>query len=242
MGGNYSVNSRAVGELLTAAKYVADHSVHRDNMTPDGVDDYSASLAQMQQTASPGSAGSEILPTHFGGELERIRYVLRDIKKTPQWYGGSGWGVQDRNVGQAVLVNSTTPTAIYGTTVPALEVDSGLEIVTAVEVLQNTGAVQTMTIDVLYGASVIYSAPTGWNSSASGVGFLLRAHALCRGTPNLLYSCGEVVGSPNGHQFRSSPRLGAVTTTSQVLQVRVTLGVASSAFRVVHAHTQVWRL
>lgn len=242
MGGNYSVNSRAVGELLTAAKYVADHSVHRDNMTPDGVDDYSMSLAQMQQVASPGSSGSEILPSHIGGELERLRYVLRDIKKTPQWYGGSGWGVQDRNVGQAVLVNSTTPTAIYGTTVPALGTDSGLEIVTAVEVLQNTGSDQPMTVEALYGEAVIYSAVTGWHSSATPAGFLLRAHALCRGTPNLLFGCGEVVGSPNGHQFLSSPRLGAVTTASQVLQVRITLGVASSAFRVVHAHTQVWRL
>ena len=241
MGGNYSVNSRAVGELLTAAKYVADHSVHRDSMTPAGVDDYSASLTQMRQTSSPGNSGSEILPTHLGGEIERLRFVVQDMKRTAQWYG-PGWGVQDRNVNQSVLSNSTVPTAIYGTTVPAISTTGGFQIMTGIEVLQNTGSVQQAIFEVLYGTASIFSVLNGFNSSATHGGMILRAHILARGTANLVYGAGESLGSPNGRSFASNPRIGVTTTTPQVLQVRVQLMTASPLFVCTHTHTEVWRL
>ncbi len=86
MPGNYSHTNLMDGEVLTANKYNADHQNHITNATPQGLDDYSATVAQMQTTTDPGEVGTENLPTSTAGELERIRQVLQEIKGTPQWY------------------------------------------------------------------------------------------------------------------------------------------------------------
>lgn len=50
------------------------------------LDDYSASVAQMQTTVDPYPSGTESLPTTGQGELERLRYQIREIHGRIYWY------------------------------------------------------------------------------------------------------------------------------------------------------------
>lgn len=80
MPGNYSHINRASGTILTAAIYNQDHQNHINNMTPDGVDDYSQNLTAMRAATDPGETGSESFATSLAGEIERLRFAIQDIK------------------------------------------------------------------------------------------------------------------------------------------------------------------
>lgn len=86
MPGNYSHNTITNGTVLSDTRYNADHQNHIDNHTPLGLDDYSANVAQMQSTVDPGEVGSESLATSTAGELERIRFAIKEIRGTAHWY------------------------------------------------------------------------------------------------------------------------------------------------------------
>lgn len=86
MPGLYSHTSRATGITLTAAIYNADHQNHIDNQTAQMTDDYSVDNTQMQATADPGEVGTESKATSLAGELERLRFALKEIKQSAQWY------------------------------------------------------------------------------------------------------------------------------------------------------------
>jgi hypothetical protein len=86
MPGLYNHTSRAVGLTLTANIYNSDHINHITNHIPTMMDDYSINAAQMQTTADPYPAGAESLATSLAGEIERIRYVIKQITGKAQWY------------------------------------------------------------------------------------------------------------------------------------------------------------
>ena len=102
MPGLYSITNRISGELITAAKYNADHQVHVDNQTTQMTDDYSSSIGQMRVQSDPGGLGSESLATSLAGEIERLRYAIANVKGTTYWYepstaevAGLAFGVWD---------------------------------------------------------------------------------------------------------------------------------------------------
>jgi hypothetical protein len=78
--------------VLTASIYNADHVNHITNGVPAQLDDYSVNAAQMQLTADPGESGTESLATNLAGELERSRFMLKEIGSLiqgatlTQWY------------------------------------------------------------------------------------------------------------------------------------------------------------
>src|SRR3990167_8035876 len=82
----YSITSRATGTTLTAAIYTADHQAHADNQTPENTDDYSTNAAEMQATSAPDPAATESLATTMDGELQRVRYIIKQITGRSQWY------------------------------------------------------------------------------------------------------------------------------------------------------------
>lgn len=92
MPGNYSHTTRATGTILTAAIYNGDHQNHIDNQTPAGTDDYSINASQMATVSDPGESGSESLPTSLGGELERLRFIIAEMKNASLWYRSSEKG------------------------------------------------------------------------------------------------------------------------------------------------------
>ena len=87
MGGNYSLLVvEADGNLITAANRNAEHQNHINYATPAGLDDYSSSVAQMKQNTDPGEAETESLAKSIGGELERLRFAVKEVKGTTEWY------------------------------------------------------------------------------------------------------------------------------------------------------------
>lgn len=84
--GLYSHNTRATGLTLTAAIYNTDHQNHIDNHNTEQVDDYSTNVGQMQTQTDPGENGSESQATTLAGELERLRFILAEMKGTQYWY------------------------------------------------------------------------------------------------------------------------------------------------------------
>lgn len=116
MPGNYTLRKTYVdGDVLDASDYVADHQQHIDNQTPQGTDDYSANVTQMRTVTSPGTDNAESLAMSTAGELERLRYVIKDIKSklngsaVTQWYTtGYTTTPQDGSVTLAKLADGAT--------------------------------------------------------------------------------------------------------------------------------------
>ena len=87
MPGNYSkVKTVITGEIITALDRNAEHDNHITFSTPASHDDYSQDLTEMRSTVDPYPAGVESLPTTLAGELERMRYLLKQITGQAEWY------------------------------------------------------------------------------------------------------------------------------------------------------------
>lgn len=93
MAALYSHTTRATGLTLTAAIYNADHQNHIDNGVPLQQDDYSVNVGQMQTNTDPGEVGSEVLATTLAGELERLRFMIKEITDKAQWYSRPDIGI-----------------------------------------------------------------------------------------------------------------------------------------------------
>jgi hypothetical protein len=88
MGATFSRLKNWIAEVLTNADLNAEIDNILTYLTPAGVDDYSATVAQMKIQTSPGAQGSESLATSMGGELERLRYVIQRLigSSATYWY------------------------------------------------------------------------------------------------------------------------------------------------------------
>ena len=103
------------GSILTTSKYAADHQNHITNQNPTGTSSHASSIPDMQLSTDPGDVGSESLPGSLAQELERIRFVLKEIKSNvngsavAQWYS-KGWtaGVANGSITTAKLATSAT--------------------------------------------------------------------------------------------------------------------------------------
>jgi hypothetical protein len=84
--GLYSHTTRAAGTVLTAVIYNADHQNHITNLNPTLIGGYSDSVGQMRTVSDPGLAGTEILASSVAGEFERMRYAIKRLAYTDQWY------------------------------------------------------------------------------------------------------------------------------------------------------------
>jgi len=82
----YTHITRSNGTILTASIYNTDHQNHIDNNIPASIDDYSATIAIMQTVTDPGEVSTESPATTLAGELERIRFAIKEMKGTAQWY------------------------------------------------------------------------------------------------------------------------------------------------------------
>lgn len=50
------------------------------------IDDFSATVAAMQATTTPGAIATESLATNLQGEIERLRFVINRLIGSTQWY------------------------------------------------------------------------------------------------------------------------------------------------------------
>lgn len=82
--------SWSTGQQLTASDLTTSFTtVGVTNDTPTCMDDYSSNAAQMNLTTDPYPSGAASLATNMAGELERIRYVIKDLTGWSQWYAHS---------------------------------------------------------------------------------------------------------------------------------------------------------
>ncbi|HEX7128332.1 MAG TPA: hypothetical protein VF406_21475, partial [Thermodesulfobacteriota bacterium] len=79
--------TRVDGEVITAAKYMADQIQHATENRPTSIDDASTDVTAFRTTKDPGAVGSEALPVTLEEELHIIRHVIRLLKPgATQWY------------------------------------------------------------------------------------------------------------------------------------------------------------
>lgn len=92
MGATFSRLKNWIAEVLTYADLNAEIDNILNNLGPAGVDDYSTNVAQMQSTTDPGEVGTESLATSLAGEIQRLRFAIKEIKGTgaAQWYSSVG--------------------------------------------------------------------------------------------------------------------------------------------------------
>lgn len=85
--GNYSLLSTATeGATITHGDRNAEHQNHINNANFVALDDYSANNSQMQAVTDPYPSSVESLATSGSGELERLRYLIKQITGEAQWY------------------------------------------------------------------------------------------------------------------------------------------------------------
>lgn len=96
-GATFSRLKNWTTEVLSHADLNAEIDNILNNLGPQGVGGYSATAAQMKITTAPGSTNSESLATSLAGELERIRYVLKDMKgaNATNWYDSANTTLTD---------------------------------------------------------------------------------------------------------------------------------------------------
>ena len=86
MPGLYTHTTRATGTTLTADIYNTDHQNHITNADAANLGGHSANATQMQATADPGEVSSESLASSIADELERLRFAIKEMRNTSQWY------------------------------------------------------------------------------------------------------------------------------------------------------------
>ncbi|MEO0215654.1 MAG: hypothetical protein ABIL14_01385 [candidate division WOR-3 bacterium] len=110
MPGNYSkIKTVVTGEVITAADRNAEHDNHITNQTPAGTDDYSANITQMQAVTDPYPGGVESLATSLAGELERLRFLIKQISGADQWYIAPDNSLLSTSSPTYLGVNATNP-------------------------------------------------------------------------------------------------------------------------------------
>lgn len=91
MGATFSRVKNWTTEVLSNTDLNAEIDNILNNLGPSGVDDYSGSAATMRLTTDPGESGSESLATSLAGELERLRFAIKEMKGSgvTYWYSSS---------------------------------------------------------------------------------------------------------------------------------------------------------
>ena len=74
------------GQTITASLWNNEFDNVITNSTPDGLDDASANTTAMQTTTDPYPASVESLATSLTGELQRLRYLVKQITAQTNWY------------------------------------------------------------------------------------------------------------------------------------------------------------
>lgn len=105
------------GEILTASDINAEFdNCLASSTTPDTLDDVSGNLVEMQAVADPYPADAASLATTMRGEIQRLRYLLKQITGETEWY-------IDPDTTLAALNLAGLPRAAAGGTADAITAD-----------------------------------------------------------------------------------------------------------------------
>lgn len=116
MGATFSRIKTWVNEILYPADLNAEFDNILNNLTPSGTDDYSTNEAQMQSTADPYPGSVVSLATSGAGEIERLRYLIKQITGNPQWYNDPASNLSDLATHYVSTASHGATGAVVGTT------------------------------------------------------------------------------------------------------------------------------
>lgn len=97
-------------EVLTAAALNAEFDNIISNMDPDGIEGSSANVSAMQATTDPGGVGTESLASTLTGELQRLRFKIKQIIGQAQWYSTPVGSLSTGGVGASSLATDAVTT------------------------------------------------------------------------------------------------------------------------------------
>lgn len=88
MGATFNRIKNWTTEVLSNTDLNAEIDNILNNLTPAGMDDYSSNAAAMRLSTDPGESGSESLATSLAGEIERLRFAIKEMKGSDvdYWY------------------------------------------------------------------------------------------------------------------------------------------------------------
>lgn len=87
MGANFGrVKVWVSTEDVTYSDLNAEFDNLLTNLTAANVDDFSATVNQMQSTVDPGEVGTESKATSVAGEIQRLRFLIAEITGQDEWY------------------------------------------------------------------------------------------------------------------------------------------------------------
>jgi hypothetical protein len=101
-------------ETIQSSDLNAEFDNVRANAKPDKIDDYSATVLQMQTLFNPGGVGSENQPTSSAEELGALRYMLKAITGKTQWYAAPDTTISAINTLLASLATAATNQIVSG--------------------------------------------------------------------------------------------------------------------------------
>lgn len=109
MGATFGrIKSWITGESFTASDINAEFNNILNNLTPAGVDDYSATTGQMDSTSDPYPGSVQTQATSSAGELEQLRYVLVQILGETDWYNDADGSLADVFTNAATFAGKKT--------------------------------------------------------------------------------------------------------------------------------------
>jgi hypothetical protein len=172
MGATFSRVKTWIAEKLTFADLNAEINNILNNFTPAGMDDYSASVAEMQTQTDPGEVGSESQATNLSGEIERLRFAINEIKGTTQWYESANTNLGDllNSIGGGLPANRIVSCATSSLSSQPQFLDPNGSADTATVLATTTPLVYTIentqyTISADIAISNLVSAPTSNNTA-----------------------------------------------------------------------------
>jgi len=153
-------------EVLTDADLEAQLDLIINNLVPAMIEDYSATLGEMQTETDPYPASVASLATSLAGEIERLRYQITQLTGESNWY-------KDPNKSIKKMVNTGT---YSGDNTENRAITHGLGSTPIFVIIRNnfnaahTAMVKDTTLVAYTGSSAVQYTVTSWGSTYFYVG------------------------------------------------------------------------
>lgn len=189
------------------------------NFVPLMMDDYSVNVTQMQVQTDPGEVGSESKATTIAGELERIRFVLNEMKGTTYWYTSANTSLNE-------LINA------LGSGLVANRISSGKTSINSLSpaFLVPNGAAATVVLDATPTPFVYYVNGTQYTISAD-VSITSLVPAPASSNTATVNEAALLLGADTKYQGE----FGTVISVDAIGPEIISLNGKLAAFKVVHA-------